>query len=112
MELVIGTRRRGLRRGRFSRHRGKGRADFPTSTAGLGRSRDHITNGTGPGETYYECQQCGFALLSKRVRQRGGTSDGNGGITVADDENGTPDPSVKSGFCHLCGTPNHRKKYV
>ena len=98
------TRRRGSRKLRPS----FGAPEFPSPTAGLGSQRGKVTDGTDPGEVFYDCQICGFNILGSRVQSPGGTHDGDGGVRKVQQGTGVVDPRNRSGFCPFCATANSK----
>ena len=98
------TRRRGSRKSSPS----FGAPIYPSPTAGLGKQRGKVTDGTSPGESFYDCKQCGMNILGSRVQSPGGANDGNGGIVLVAQAPGVVDPQNMTGFCPFCGTANSK----
>lgn len=76
---------------------GFGQAAFPTTSAGSGKLGQ---------DGFYSCKQCGFWNDSSLIESPGGTSEGDGGVTVDESED-PPEPEVGT-FCGFCGSANSR----
>ena len=74
----------------------RGHTVFPSSTAGSGKVQGDSEDGA------YACKQCGFWNKAQETASPGGTEEGDGGITISDNE-----PNVTSG-CAFCGSYNSR----
>jgi len=78
---------------------------YPSPTAGDGK----YVRGNHPKKVNdsYGCSQCGFQCSIKRVKSPGGSSEGNGGITVSVSSE-VGDPTVSGSVCPHCGSANSR----
>lgn len=81
-----------------------GRIEYPSSSAGGQKFRRvRFLEDEDQRDTFYSCKQCGFQLDQNKVQSPGGTPDGNGQVTVVEN-----DPVVGVGFCAFCGSANSK----